>query len=162
MKQIRNLGILLLAVAMTTTACGQKVKNDDVPAVVVKSLTGAYPYAKRIKWDKESPNYEANFDNDKKEYSVLLSATGEILETEVEIPNSELPAAILDYMKNNYPDQKINETAMITKENGEQQYEVEIKAGDLIFDGSRQLVKSDLKSKKKEENEDEEGEDDED
>lgn len=159
MKQIKNMGILLFVVAISLSACGQEVKKEDAPARVVSTMGELYPNVKKAKYEKEDANYEANFKIEKKEYSVLIDELGNVLETEIEIPTSELPAIIMEYMKSNYPDKKIKETAIITK--GDlTEYEVEIKGGDLIFDGNGILIKSDLKTKKKDEEEGEVEEED--
>jgi hypothetical protein len=74
------------------TACGQSLKESDVPAAVKSGFEKQFP-GSRAKWEKEEGNYEASFKKDSKEISVVISSTGTILETETEIALAELPAA---------------------------------------------------------------------
>lgn len=141
------------------TACqadGQKMDEKDIPVNVKNALTKSYG-VKSAKWDKEDENYEANFKAKGKETSVVFDASGAILETEVEIKKSELPASVLATIKTDFADYKIEEVAKIDTK-GVTTYEVEVEKGeesfDLIFDTQGKLLK---KEKKEDEDGDEEG-----
>ena len=132
--------IIVVALLLSTIAFAQKVKVTKVPEIVSKSLLSKYPNAKNIKWDKEENNYEASFENNKIENSVLFSANGKIIETEVEITVAQLPKSILNYIGKNYKDQKVKEAAKIISEKGIITYEAEIQGKDLFFDENGKLL----------------------
>ncbi|MCY7292644.1 MAG: PepSY-like domain-containing protein, partial [Ferruginibacter sp.] len=100
-----------------------------------------YPAVKNVKWDKEGDKYEASFDLNKKDNSVLMDSKGNILETEVEVKLNKLPKSILDYVKVNYEGKQAKEGAKITDAKGKVTYEVEIKGMDLIFDNNGKFIK---------------------
>ena len=137
---MRKSVIILIALVLSTIAFAQKVKVTKVPEIVSKSLLSKYPNAKNIKWDKEENNYEASFENNKIENSVLFSANGKIIETEVEINTAQLPKSILNYIGKNYKDQKVKEAAKIISEKGIITYEAEIQGKDLFFDENGKLL----------------------
>jgi hypothetical protein len=92
----------------------------------------AYPTVKDAHWSMEDKtDYEVGFDNAQgKDISVVISPSGEIKETEVEIAFSELPAAAQTALKG----KKVKETAKITDAKGNVKYEAEVGRKDLLFD----------------------------
>lgn len=126
----------------------QKLKDADVPAAVKESVKKNYPTAKVEKWEKEDANYEAELEMNKTEMSVLLDASGKVLETEVEIKTSELPQAITDYITKNMKDKKIKEASKITDASGKVTYEAEVNDVDYIFDDAGKLLKKEQDSQK--------------
>ena len=73
---MRKSVIIVVALVLSTIAFAQKVKATKVPEIVTKSLISKYPNAKNVKWDKEENNYEASFENNKTESSVLFNSNG--------------------------------------------------------------------------------------
>lgn len=148
-----------MAVCIGLVGCqsdAQKINESDVPANVKNALANSFGI-KSAKWDKENENFEANFKEKGKETSVVFDATGVILETEVEINKSGLPTAVLEILKKDYADAKIEEVAKIDAK-GIITYEVEVAIGedtfDLIFDTHGKLIK---KEKKEDDDDEEEG-----
>lgn len=138
---MKKLIFLLVAVAEVSFANAQKISDKDVPSVVKSVLLKNYPNAKELKWEKEKGNYEAGFEVAKTDYSVLIDASGNILETEIEIKMDALPATAKIYVSKNYAGQKIKEVAKITDSKGFTTYEVEVNGKDLIFDNSGKFLK---------------------
>jgi len=138
---MKKLALMMVAAMITTLTFAQKLHEKDVPAQVKASFQKHYPNIKEVKWDKEGKKFEASFDLNKKDHSVLFDAQGNILETEVEIELSQLPKGILEYVKTNYKGEKVNEAAKITDANGIIVYEVEIKGLDLLFDSNGKYIK---------------------
>lgn len=132
---------LFIAAAGVSFAYAQKLSDKEVPAAVTAAFQKNYPNAKEVKWEKEKDNYEAGFEWTKKDHSVLIDASGNILETEIEIGIEALPADAKTYVAKNYAGQKIKEAATITDSKGVVTYEVEIKGKDLIFDHSGKFIK---------------------
>ena len=133
--------ILLVAMFGVSFANAQKVSDKEVPTVVKSALQKSYPNAKEIKWEKEKANYEAEFEVNETDYSLLMDVSGNILETEIEIKVDALPANAKDYISKNYAGQKIKETAKITDSKGVVTYEAEVKGKDLIFDKNGNFIK---------------------
>lgn len=130
----------MVVMLFVLVAFGQKMRKENVPAVVRSAFQQKYPAAKNIKWDKEGEYYEASFDLHKKDYSVLMDAQGNIVETEIEIKILQLPKAIFDYIEKHYGDKKVREVAIITDAKGIITYEVEIDGVDFIFDSNGEYI----------------------
>ncbi len=138
---MKNSAILLAAMLTVAFANAQKIQDKDVPATVKTTFQKQYPDVKEVKWEKENENFEVEFELKETEYSVLLDASGNILETEVEISIDALPSNAKDYVSKNHSGQKIKEAAKITDAKGTVTYEAEIKGIDLIFDSNGNFIK---------------------
>jgi hypothetical protein len=113
-------------------------QRGDVPAPVKSAFAQKYPTAQKVKWEKEDANYEAEFHFGRQEMSAVFDATGTQLETEKEIPTSQLPAAVQASMKK--AGRKIKEAAEITNARGEVFYEAEAGGKDYLFNAQGQPV----------------------
>lgn len=149
--------ILFLALGFAaTTANAQKIQEKAVPIPVKTTFTTTYPKTEVEAWELEDGNYEAKFDYNKIDYSVLYDAKGTVLETEMEIKTTELPKAVSDYIAKNVADKKIKEAAKITDAKGTVTYEAQTGDTDYIFDAngnfiSKKEVKEDDKDDEKDE-----------
>lgn len=123
----------LLVLLVSCSANAQKMDEKEVPAAVKSACAKSYPGAEKVKWEKEGTDYEAEFEQNEVEMSVVFSPDGKMLEEEKEIAISTLPETVKKYVKTNYPDQKIKEATIIRKADGTQSYEVELKDLDLFF-----------------------------
>lgn len=117
-------------------AYAQKVKQTDVPQRVKDALYKMYPDAKVTQWEMEDGNYEAEFENNDVETSVVITPAGAHVMTEVEIAASALPQAAQDYVKNNLGGKKIQEAAKMTTAEGVVSYEAEVVGTDYLFDSN--------------------------
>lgn len=136
--------IIVMAIVMVSlVSFAQKTKEQNVPQKVKNTLLQKFPNAKEVKWDKEGNNFEASFDLNDVDNSVLFNQEGKIVETEIEIKVNQLPKNALQYLNNNYKNQKIKEAAKIVTENGNTIYEAEIKGKDLFFDENGNVIKRD-------------------
>lgn len=122
-------------------ANAQKLDASKVPAAVKTSFAKQFPTAK-AKWEMEDGKYEAGFKNGDKTMSALFSTDGTMTESEVSIKQTELPAAVLAYVKENYKGKTIKESAKITKANGTVVYEAEVNGKDLIFDEKGKFIEA--------------------
>lgn len=93
-----------------------------------------YPNAKVSEWEMEDGNYEAEFDNDEVETSVVITPAGVHVMTEIEIAVNTLPQTALEYVKNNLGGKKITEAAKMTAADGTVTYEAEVDGKDYLFD----------------------------
>lgn len=131
--------MLTMAIALCSSYA-HKLNEDKVPEEVKTALQKRYPEAEEVKWDKEDNDYEASFELDDTDFSVLLDSQGGILETEEKIEINQLPAPVVAHVNSNYPKTKIKEAARIVDSNGTITYEAETKGKDLIFDEKGNLI----------------------
>ena len=122
------------------SACGQKLQESKVPAAAKAAFEKKYPGIKGS-WDKEDANYEVNFKQEGKDMSMVIDQNGTIVETETDIPVTDLPKAVHDYVKEHYPGAKIKEAAKIVKANGDINYEAEVNHKDVVFDANGKFIK---------------------
>lgn len=137
MHKLKLMLPLLIAGSLVLTACSQHLSDSKIPVAVKNSFANDYPGTSAT-WNKEDPDYEASFKMERKQMSVLYDLNGNKKESETEIQISDLPAPVRDYISQHYNGEKIKEAAVITKANGEINYEAEVKGKDLLFrrDGS--------------------------
>ena len=133
--------IIVTAIAILSSNMIFAQKTKDVPAPVKAAFQKQYPNVSKVEWEKEDGNYEAEFDINKIENSVLYDSSGKLLETEMEIQLKDLPAGVLEYVQTNYKGQKVNEAAKITDANGTVTFEAEIGKMDVIFDEKGKFLK---------------------
>ena len=134
--------IVIVALGLgVSCANAQKMKETDVPAHVKATAFKEYPNIKVEKWEKEGGNYEAEFNVNKVETSVLIDAGGNLIETEVEINVSALPKGVSEYVSKNLAGQKIKEASKISDTKGTITYEAEINKVDYIFDVNGSFIK---------------------
>jgi hypothetical protein len=133
------LGITLSLFALSASA--QKLKESELPQAVKDAFKKTHAEVKKVEWEKEGANYEAEFEVGETETSIVMDANGALLETEIEIKIYELPATITDYVSKNYKGSKIKEAAKITDLKGNISYETEVNDKDLIFDSNGKLIK---------------------
>lgn len=134
---------LMIAALCTTTlfATAQKLSEDKVPAPVKAKFKTLYPAMKEVKWEMEKADYEAGFEVNKTETSVVIDAQGNLKETETEIAVSALPKAAADYIAKNHPGAKIAEAAKIVDASGKVTYEAEVNKKDLVFNEKGNFLK---------------------
>lgn len=117
-----------------SAAHAQKVKEAKVPAPVKEAFSKQYPGTKAEKWEKDSANYEAEFEVNNVETSAVYDSNGNFIESVIELEESELPKAVTDYIATNLHGKKIREAAKITDATGRISYKAEVDREDYIFD----------------------------
>ncbi len=142
---MKFLVLLIIMTAYFTQAQAQKVNAKDVPAPVTNAFNVSHPNQKDVDWSKDGKNYEAEFDVDKKDVSITYDVTGKLLDTEMEIEVSALPASVKSYMKTNYKDHEIKSASKTTDLNGVVTYEAHIQGLDVIFDANGNFIKKENK-----------------
>jgi hypothetical protein len=138
-KEMKKSALIIIGLISFTGLFAQTKSSKHIPTVVKNAFTKQFPTVKTVKWDKEETEFEASFDLNGLDNSVLFDAKGNVLETESEI--KEVPKEILAYVKAKYPNHKITESAKITNAKGEISYEAEVKGNDLIFDSKGNFIK---------------------
>ena len=94
-------------------------KKDEIPAAAKSAFAAKFPGAQKVKWDIEKPGeFEAEFKLNGSEMSVLYDANGTLLETEVEIKESELPQGAKETLAKDFPGYKLDEIEKATDAKG--------------------------------------------
>lgn len=125
-----------------------KEKNEKkviVPDVVKKAFATQFPKVAKVKWGIEKPGeYEAEFDLNKTEMSVVYDEQGTLLETETEIKESDLPQALKSILAKDFNGYKIKEYEK-NEAKGIVTYELEAKKDkkefELVFDSNGKFIK---------------------
>lgn len=154
---MKNIFILLVVFSISLIpAFSQK----NAPENVKKEFAKKYPAALSVKWASEEANeWEAEFTVNGKEMSASFDNKGVWLETEVEISEKELPAAVANSLKNEFSGYKTGEMSTIEdpKMKG---YELALKKGEksleVVFDNSGKVIKKTEVKKEKEDEKKEE------
>lgn len=85
------------------------VEADVVPDAVQAALQAKYSEPEEVEWYQSGNKYEAEFEADDKETTVLFNKRGKLLMTETELEEEDLPQSVRDYVAANYPDHPIEE-----------------------------------------------------
>jgi hypothetical protein len=75
---------------------------------------------------------------------VSFNAQGEVVETELVIAYAELPAAVLDHIRENYPAEHPQGAERITQRDGTVTYEVQVTGKELVFDAQGAFVEEEM------------------
>lgn len=115
-KATAALAFSLLAWAGATAG---NIKESSVPAPVKEYVLKNYPRVSPVEWDyDERANfYTAEFRIEGAEYELDIAPTGELLNSDIEIPAGQLPAAITTYIAKQYPTFQIEEVKRLTRRN---------------------------------------------
>lgn len=136
--------LLFLSGTVTSIVVAQDLKSKDVPEAVKTAFAQKYPTAKKVSWEKEKGNYEANWGGKSGEdSSVTFSPSASFVEIVVAIPINQLPPSVGTYVNSHYKGAKIKEAGKVTDAAGRHMYEAEIKGKDLVFDEKGSFLKED-------------------
>lgn len=120
------------------------VKSNSiiVPPINIRAAFAKEHSGIKVIWKKERGHYEANYSDNGKIMSTLYTDGGNKIESETIIPLEQMPTAVMDYIKSHYKGEKIKETSIIKKSNGEENYEVEVKGMDVLFSKDGKYIRS--------------------
>lgn len=131
MKKLGRLFVFFIGIQLVTMFChvgfAQKLKPADVPDDVLQTLEFQYPYVKVISWQKEGVDYVATIKDEGSTGKVYITSSGAWLHTRFIVPQNELPSAIMEYVKKNYPEFVVDFSALEEKENEKTHYYLEVK-----------------------------------
>jgi uncharacterized protein YxeA len=151
MKKLLFLTIVFAFIS--ASAFSQKTPSENVK----KEFSKKYSTAKSVKWDnEEGTEWEAEFTLDGKKMSASFDNSGKWLESETEITEKELPAAVSATLNKEFPGYKKGDISIF--ENAEiKGFELGLKKGEtsieVIIDNSGKILK---KTDVKEEDENDE------
>ncbi len=152
---MKSIYLFIAIIIIAGCVNAQKLKESDVPQAVLSKFKSLYSTVNNAEWGKENADYEAGFKINGEETSVVIDASGNMKETEVEIPVSQLSEAITDYCATNFKGYKISEASKIIDSENITTYEAELKNGkdkfDALFDTQGKFVKKVVEQTGKEE-----------
>ena len=138
--------LLLVATALLLagTAQAQKLTVAQVPAAAKATFKAKFPAVKTAAWEKEGTAFEAGFKQNGRSMSAVITATGELQETETDLAAAQLPAAVRATLARDYKAYQVKEAATIVKADGRTLYEAEVSKGgkseDVLFTADGQVV----------------------
>ena len=121
------LSAIQIVIINNNMVSAQKLKPADVPSDVVQTLDEQYSYVKVTGWMKDGNTYVASIKDGATNGKVYISAAGEWIRTLFTVPVNELPSAITDYVKANYPEFIISVSALEEQEDVNTHYYLEVK-----------------------------------
>ena len=136
---------LSFAIVFSLVCSAQKQsKKIVVPANVKSAFEKDYPKTK-AQWGAENADFEAEFSFNGKDASAVYDKNGHRKAFEIDIEMNQIPANALQYLKENYPKNKIVESAKITDDKNIVTFEAEIKKDkksfDVLFDANGKFLK---------------------
>ena len=155
---MKTTNILAATIILFLASCSKdsnESKKPEMPKVVEDNFKAQNPTTKDVKWEKEGDLFEAEFEDNGMEKSIVYDKNGNVIATESEIAVADLPSAITQYITDHYNSYSIEEAEKEEKSDGTF-FEVQIESGeqemDLIFDSQGQFVKQEIEDEKEEGN----------
>ncbi|MEI6507947.1 MAG: PepSY-like domain-containing protein [Bacteroidota bacterium] len=123
----------IICLAIVTLSCSLYAQNTTLPDVVSKAFEQKFPKAKKVKWSSENiDDYQAEFVSDSLNARALFSPKGEWLQTSVDVAQTKLTPATHQYIKKQYPKQKIQKVSKIDTLKKDPYFEIELKKGEEL------------------------------
>lgn len=155
--------IVLLCSFYTPIFAGEEeIDVKDLPKAVFNAFQKAYPKAEITSASKEDEDgriaYEIESVDDEQVRDILYSEEGQVLEVEEEMLFNELPKAVRETIKDEYPDTEVEKAEKITR-GGVINYEVVVETEDesleIVLDAQGKIIKSESADEDEEEFEEE-------
>jgi hypothetical protein len=122
----------------------QSLKDREVPDLIKKTVMDMYPTASKIDWEIEDGMYEAEFDQQGKEVTVVVAMNGMFTMVETEIEPTELPGGVLSYISMHHKGADPVKASKIMDRNNSVTFEVEAGDTDYLFDERGNFISSEV------------------
>jgi len=153
--------LLFPALLACNGSIGQSLADDKVPQEVRTAFAQRFSNASKAKWERENATtFEVNFHENGGKTSASFDPKGTWMETEMEIKEAELPAAVLATLASTYPDHKLSEFERVETLADGTAYEVEVEKGEHTMEVKLSADGRVLKATEEEEKEGDTGEQD--
>lgn len=134
---MKALKIFLIFMCVSAIAVAQDINPSEVPETVRNTFMKDHKNATDIEWERDMDNYKVEFDIGRKEYQVWYSTAGDVIKKEQEITEADLPEAVREAIKREYPGYYVSDVEM-TWHNNATTYKMEIEKGQeewkVVFD----------------------------
>ena len=137
--------ILIIASLFAVNSADAQIRK--IPAEVTDAFKVKYPSANGVEWKDKLTVFQANFLLDGEKYEAKFNNTGDWQETEKNLDQEKLPAAIKDgFSKSKFTDWEQKQITYIEKKDGAEQYRILVRKSDiekkyLFFDKSGKLIR---------------------
>jgi hypothetical protein len=118
-----------------------------IPGAVTESFKTKYASASNVEWKDRLSSYVATFEQGGQKHDAYFDDDGTWKHTDIEIEESDLPSAVNDgFQKSKYTDWDIDRVEKIEKNDGNTEYRLHIKKGDirkknLLFNSEGKMLK---------------------
>jgi hypothetical protein len=142
---MNKLLILFICLALVFSASAINQTDVKIPAAAKTGFAAKFPTAQKVKWGVEkSGELEAEFTLNKIETSAVFDGKGNLVETEAEIKESELPQAVKATIAKDFIGYKLDEIEKATDAKGVTTFEMEAAKGkdklEISFDAKGKLL----------------------
>lgn len=128
LKNLKTRNPLIYCFVWLFLSCGQVVTSQETPAAVQANFEKMYPGENDPDWHVDSHGfYEAHFKQKGIHYRADYNKDGSWVETETNIKKKDLPQAIRDVIKNQFPEYVIAEIEKVQSASKGLFYDVEFK-----------------------------------
>jgi uncharacterized membrane protein YkoI len=151
-QYIMSAALVVVPMIFGQANAGEKeLKKDQVPKAVIAAFEKAYPNAKGLEFEEETfegkAAYEVEYKKNGKEYELLYSANGVLVQKEEEIDAQALPDWVVQAILKAHPKAVIEEAEKVMKPDGTVTgYEVDINAAgkgiELELDATGNILKT--------------------
>ncbi|MBQ0786260.1 MAG: PepSY-like domain-containing protein [Oceanihabitans sp.] len=125
---MKNLKLLVFVLFATATLSAQELTKTAVPQSFTEGLLKEYPKAENIEWKRNGNDFKVTFDVGNMEREVWFNREGTKVRVEKEITHVELPSALVNLLKTQYADYRVDAVESNEKE-GVTTYKVELEKG---------------------------------
>ena len=152
---MKKLLVLLVCIVFVIGVSAMNQKDEKIPAAAKTGFATKFPTAQKVKWSVEKPGeFEAEYTMNGVESSVLFDAKGNLLESETEIKEADLPQSVKAAIAKDFTGYKMDEIEKAVDANGATTFEMEAAKGkdklEISFDSNGKLLgKKSLKKEDK-------------
>ena len=142
---MKKLLMLFAGIALVISISAANQKDAKIPAMAKGGFAAKFPSAQKAKWSIEKPGvFEVEYVLSGVESSALFDAEGNLLETETEIKERELPVTVKATLARDFKGYKLDEIEKATDSKGTVSFEMEAAKGkeklEISFDKTGKLV----------------------
>ncbi|HEY3369312.1 MAG TPA: PepSY-like domain-containing protein [Prolixibacteraceae bacterium] len=142
---MKKLMVLFICIVFVLGVSATNQKEEKIPAAAKTGFAAKFPMAQKVKWSVEKPGeYEAEYKQNGVESSILMDAKGNVLETESEIKEGELPQAVKAVIAKDFAGYKLDEIEKAVDAKGATTFEMEAVKGkdqlEISFDSNGKLL----------------------
>lgn len=117
--------LFLLSLLFSLPSFSQDIPAAQVPPAVTKSFASYFPNTSKQEWEKKGNLYEAEFNVKRADHKALFESNGKLIVYKKDIPQSQLPAAVKQAIRQQYPNYRIDDVERIAR-SGHVYYQVEL------------------------------------
>jgi hypothetical protein len=134
--QIMKKIMALLSACLLISLMGytQNIPPDEVPAPIKQAFAKKFPAATSVKYEMLKNDHEVTFNDKGVEMAADYNSSGEWLETETEIKESDLPKEVIASVAKNFAGYKISEVVKVETKNKGLIYQIDLKIDKVGFE----------------------------